>query len=230
MDAMPRPSSVQYLAFGVVASGAIGLTLVQAQMDVSVYRPYLGRVAPAAATITASAVGLIVMAYLMSRSQFVVFDRSSAGESALFIAKTVPLFAAVAIGADLIWRHPEDINVPLPDALFFYPSIGFIVEVFLHALPLALLIVVFGRGAVLPERHFWMMAVAVASIEAVFQALAGRSSPGLAVVTGLALLAFGIVQLFVFRRFGFISMYMFRIAYYALWHVGWGAARLHVLF
>ena len=48
--------------------------------------------------------------------------------------------------------------------------------------------------------------------------------------SGLQLLAFGLVQLYVFRRFGFIPMFVFRLAYYARWHVGWGALRLRLLF
>ncbi len=44
--------------------------------------------------------------------------------------------------------------------------------------------------------------------------------------SGLQLLAFGLVQLYVFRRFGFVSMYAFRLAYYSLWHIAWGAIRL----
>jgi hypothetical protein len=37
-------------------------------------------------------------------------------------------------------------------------------------------------------------------------------------------------QLLIFRRYDFISMYTFRIAYYMLWHVLWGYARLRLLF
>jgi hypothetical protein len=43
------------------------------------------------------------------------------------------------------------------------------------------------------------------------------------------LLAFGLVQLYVFRRFGFASMYSLRLAYYSLWHIAWGTTRLHWL-
>jgi hypothetical protein len=38
------------------------------------------------------------------------------------------------------------------------------------------------------------------------------------------------LQLYVFRRFDFASMYAFRLVYYAYWHILWGVIRLKVLF
>ncbi len=73
------------------------------------------------------------------------------------------------------------------------------------------------------------MAIGVVSIEAIFQVVIA-ASPALKVFTGLHLLVFGAVQLSIFRRFGFVPMYTTRLVYYALWHVAWGWARLHLLF
>ena len=39
-----------------------------------------------------------------------------------------------------------------------------------------------------------------------------------------------VLQLYVFRRFDFASMYSFRLVYYAWWHILWGTIRLSVLF
>ena len=120
-------------------------------------------------------------------------------------------------------------NVPTPDALLFYPAIGLLVEVCLHAVPLAVLVALFARSGIKNDRTFWLMAIAVATLEAGFQLGAATTLPT-AAFSGIQLLTFGLVQLYVFRRFGFMSMYTFRLAYYFMWHIVWGAVRLHWLF
>jgi hypothetical protein len=103
-----------------------------------------------------------------------------------------------------------------------------LVEVCLHAVPVALLIALFAGSGIPSDRTFWLMAIPVAMLEAGFQsATATTAAP--AVFSGLQLLAFGLVQLYVFRRFGFASMYSLRLAYYSLWHIAWGTTRLHWL-
>jgi hypothetical protein len=55
-------------------------------------------------------------------------------------AAIATLFGVWQICADLlVTRFPKDINVPSPQSWLFYPAIGYVVEVFFHALPLALL-------------------------------------------------------------------------------------------
>ena len=44
------------------------------------------------------------------------------------------------------------------------------------------------------------------------------------------LMVFGVAQVWMFWRFGFVWMLGFRLAYYALWHLAWGALRLELLF
>ena len=52
----------------------------------------------------------------------------------------------------------------------------------------------------------------------------------LASFVAVHLVLFGVVQLYIFRRYDFISMNVFRITYYAYWHVAWGYLHLHRLF
>ena len=42
--------------------------------------------------------------------------------------------------------------------------------------------------------------------------------------------AINVCQLYLFRRFGFVSMWTFRVVYYVIWHIMWGHVRLGVLF
>ena len=43
-------------------------------------------------------------------------------------------------------------------------------------------------------------------------------------------LAINAVGLWLFRRYDFVTMFGFRLMYYLVWHVLWGALRLDVLF
>ncbi len=69
------------------------------------------------------------------------------------------------------------------------------------------------------------MAVIEAALQAVF-----ATSVGTSVFSAVQLVVFGLVQVWVFWRFGFVWMRTFRLAYYVLWHLAWGAARLQLLF
>jgi hypothetical protein len=68
-------------------------------------------------------------------------------------------------------------------------------------------------------------------VEPTFQVLFGeRAFTGGAVYTWVHVFAIASLQLFVFRRFDFVSMYSFRLFYYVYWHIVWGVIRLEALF
>lgn len=221
---------VQYAVLGATALVAVVLTVIQTHLDRSVFTPYLGATNPVAVMIVVSALAFVSLAYLRSPGSFeIVGSREDVLAGLRFTAVVVPLFVLAAIGADVLLRYPRGMNVPAPDAFFFYPAIGFLVEVCLHAVPLALLVALFARSGITSDRTFWLLAVLVALLEAGIQT-ATATTAATAVFSGLQLLSFGLVQLYVFRRFGFVSMYVFRLAYYSLWHIAWGTIRLHWLF
>lgn len=222
-------ASVQYAVLGAIALMAVAFSVVQTHIDRSVFERYLGTANPVATMIAVSAVAFVSLSYLRSRGGFEIVSSEGVLAGLRFTALVAPLFALGAIGADVLLRYPRSMNVPAPDAFFFYPAIGFLVEVCLHALPLALLVALFARSGIPTDRTFWLLAITVAALEAGFQA-ATATTAATAVFSGLQLLAFGLVQLYVFRRFGFVSMYAFRLVYYSLWHIAWGAIRLHWLF
>ncbi|HOW83793.1 MAG TPA: hypothetical protein PK573_14620 [Spirochaetota bacterium] len=73
-----------------------------------------------------------------------------------------------------------------------------------------------------------------ALIEPVFQAYGiratGTYSLWVALYVGAHVLVINIIGLWLFRRHGFILMYLFRMIYYFLWHILWGHLRLSILF
>jgi hypothetical protein len=212
---------------GIAIIGVIAtvLAIVAGRAESDAFDPYFGPVPPWTAVVGVSLLALPVLRGLGDRGwDLWGGDRS---EWLLIVAAALAL-AAMAIVADLLLRYPEDMNVPAPASLAFYPTIAWVVEVTFHATPLLGLIVVFGSPDSTADIRFWAMAAAVAAIEAGLQA-AYATTLGTAVFSGVHLLVIGIVQVYVFRRVGFFPMLGFRLVYYAVWHLAWGAARLQLL-
>jgi hypothetical protein len=216
-------------AIAATAAVVLILTTVQARSDPSVFDRYLGRLRPVPVVLGVAAAAFGSLPYLASRGWPVLPGPDPVADALVVSAVAVAVLLVSAIGADLLLRFPAGMNVPLPDALLFYPSVGFVVEICFHAVPLAVLVAVFGGTREPSEAAFWLMVIPIASIEAAFQAaIAERAAT--AAFSFAQLLLFGAVQLYVFARFGFLPMYAFRLVYYLGWHVLWGAARLRLLF
>ena len=214
--------------FGAVSMVAVALTAWQVAVDRTVFDRFLGPVSPVGAMLGAAVVGTLAMAWLQAHSSFSVLGPGSPRSAAAAVACIVPLLALLAVGADVLLRFDEDANVALPDALRFYPAIAVFVEIALHLVPITALVALFGPVTDLGP-SFWRIALPVALVEAVLQA-AYAPSVGTAVFSAAHLVVFGVLQVWMFWRFGFMWMLGFRLAYYALWHIGWGVARLQLLF
>jgi hypothetical protein len=213
----------------VLGLATLALTAIQVRIDPSPYRKYFGDATAIGVIAAATILGFVSLWYLASRDWFESGAASTTGEWTALVAASALLFGAVAVAADVALRFPRDTNVGSPDAFFFYPSMAFAVEVGLHVVPLALAAAVFGRVGPDDGDRFWVLLLAVASFEAILQARASARR-ALAVFSGVHVLAFGLVQLYTFQRFGFVPMYTLRFAYYAVWHIVWGTARLRLIF
>jgi len=136
------------------------------------------------------------------------------------------LVAAVT-AADLLLGFPADINVGLPQALMFYPAMGYIAQLSLHIIPFALILPIaasiFRSWPV--ERRIWLAMGLAATVEAGFQVHAALSE-ALNLFVAMQLILFGIVELVLYRRYDYLSMYLFRLTYYGYWHILWGYLRL----
>jgi hypothetical protein len=151
------------------------------------------------------------------------------------LAASVPFGAAILL-VDRIVVFPADINAPFPTSLSFYPSIGWLAEIVFHVVPFAILL-----GALVPRvradrrrRLIALVIVAVAAIEPAFQLAFSSEAEhfprAAAAYVAAHVFALNLVQFELFRRYGFLSMYALRLGYYCVWHIGWGHARLQILF
>ncbi|MGD2045320.1 MAG: hypothetical protein PVJ80_10320 [Gemmatimonadota bacterium] len=196
------------------------------------FRPYFGTLSPVAVTAAAGGLGALALVYL--RTQGWSFARAV---SARGLSKAVALAAALAIpviAIDLFGAFPRDLNVPAPQSLLFYPAIALVAECVFHAVPVALLWLLFQPLSRRMERPgvLWGGVVLAAFIEPVLQAVwAAPDSPGWATAyVSVHVLIINLMLLYFFRRFGFLAAYGVRTLYYLVWHVAWGALRLPMLF
>lgn len=196
------------------------------------FSPYFLDLPPALGASIACLAGVIALYRLQERHGLCVIRLPQRRQDWLTpIGLAVPFMITVTL-ADLLLGFPADINVGLPTALIFYPAMGFIAELALHVLPFALALEVLKRlfAAWPSSRRVWV-SIGFASLpEAAFQLIGSQSLEGdlptLSLFVFVQLFVFGLVELQLFRRFDFIHMYSFRLAYYGYWHILWAYLRI----
>ncbi|MBY0564411.1 MAG: hypothetical protein K2P58_09505 [Hyphomonadaceae bacterium] len=173
--------------------------------------------APPALCIAGLGVAALVLTPLLKR-------RGWWGAFRLEMLLVVPLlvagFALAITVADRLAGFPPDLNAPLPWSLLYYPAMGFAAQVGLHLVPLAAIVLWAPRFA---QARPWMTMAAASAPEAMLQVMSSESTVAAFVAAHLVL--FGVTELLLLRRYGFIAMYAFRLGYYLYWHILWAAWR-----
>jgi len=215
---------------GVVLSVGI-LTAMSQQLDPSHMQIYFGVISPYLLLVILAAVGGWLTGYLRRFHFGFCHFRFEGFIRAIALAT---LFGVVIIGVEHLVPLDQDINVPYPDSLAFYPAIAFYVEIIFHVIPIALLLYLassFSDWTKLEER-IWLIFIAVAVIEPLFQTILNNTgqSATLTVYVALHIFLINLTQLHLFRKYDFVTMFFFRIIYYLIWHVLWGHFRLEILF
>lgn len=229
-----RDSSRPYLAFGVLSLAAVGggtilLTLSQRAL----FQPYFGPINPVLVIVGVAALGVASLGSLRTRWGFVIFEKKASVQGIAVSATWATLFAMMVIAADLSVGFPEDINAPWPYALLFYPTIAYVVEIVFHTGPLTLVLMILKSRlqTMKAERRMWLGLFFTSLPEPIFQVtFGGNPFSWSGAFLGMHLFAFNLLQLHIFRRCDFVSMYGFRFVYYVHWHIVWGHVRLHFLF
>ena len=216
----------QYVALGALPLAVTGLTGILSLSRGAAFEPYFGGIPPLAAIAAVILAGAASLWFLRSRGWFEIYSTGSFRGTAV-AATVATLFGIVQVFVDLAIRFPRDLNVPPPRSLAFYPVMACVVEVLFHALPLSLLLAVLGS---LPRKVsanvlVWMCFVVVSCLEPILMIRLGFSA-----YVGMFVFVFNLFQLYVFRRYDFLSMFSFRCVYYLEWHVIWGYWRLRLLF
>jgi hypothetical protein len=193
------------------------------------FAPFFGSAPPLVVIGVALVVGAVCLAFVLPREGFEAFAREKVARGSAMAAAIATGFGALIVVIDLVFPLPVDINVPLPRALWFYPVMGLVAEVVFHLVPLSLVLIAMRplSGYLSEGRRAWVAIAAAALIEPAFQAAftTGMTPMGTAVIT-LHVLGINASQLFVFKRFDFVSAFVLRLVYYLWWHIFWGTLRL----
>jgi hypothetical protein len=222
---------VLFAVLGVVAAVATAVLLPSSDRY---FTRFYGATDPVLVAIVASLLGALGIAVLTRRFGFrVLGGRHLALRGVGLSAVLASVMAIAIVVADLVIRYPQNTNVPVPEALAFYPTIGFVAEIIFHVLPLALVLLALAplERRLGRDRVAWLAILVVAISEPTFQVLFdGTALRWGDAYTWIHVFVFALLQLYVFRRFDFVSMYAFRLIYYAYWHIIWGVIRLELLF
>lgn len=226
-----KRATIAYLS---VAAAVFALTAVGCLPAGDFYRKFLGDVSPLIAITGSIIVGFASLVVITRLGWVSVTEGNDTGRVLpLFALAAVPPLVAVVI--DLFVHFPEDMNQSFPASLAFYPSIGFLVEVVFHLVPIAVFLLLL--ECVVPDTRkndaVWEVLLIAALIEPSYQTISMVSGGHpLAVLPAVFvnLLLFNGIQMVLFKRSGFFAMYGSRLVYYAIWHIIWGHLRTGILF
>jgi len=229
--AAERPQFFVYIAISLAVT--LG-TAVLYYYNREIYQPFIGRLNPVLVMALISVLGFFLLAVLLARGWFAIFESQNI-TGWLVAGGLAVLFALAMIFFDSRVVLPPDVNRPFPDSLLFYPTVGFVVEIVFHVLPLTLLLLL--ATALFKNLAFeslvWPCILLVALLEPIFQTWFGFSRPyPVWVFAFVAVHNFllNFTQLALFKRYDFVTMYSFRLVYYIFWHIIWDFIRLRILF
>lgn len=222
----------QFLIYLYLSLSVLSITLILTYIDYDTFSRFLGDINPVLAILITIITGFSIFKFLLSKTQFVIYKKHNL-KTYLIITSIAVIFGIEVIAAD-IWLvdYSADINILFPKSLLFYPSIGYIVEVFFHLLPISLIIIFltsfkkFNINIIV-----WISIIIVSIIEPLYQIwFTDLSSLTTTIYTGIHVFLISIIQLLIFKYLDFITMYLFRLIFYFIWHILWGHFRLDLLF
>ncbi len=223
---------LRYKVFMWLAIGVLILVTIINYFNNTIFQRFFGNINPILIFLLSSVLGLVLLSVLVSKGWFSIYEKRNYRELLYFFKIAFP-FTLIAILVDLIIVFPSDTNINFPMSLLFYPAMGFLVEILFHLLPLSLLIFTstFLLQNISTEKIIWFCFLITATLEPTYQVVYMNASPEWTVIiVWLNLFLFNLAQLFVFKKYDFISMYLVRLFYYLIWHILWGQIRLAWLF
>lgn len=222
----------QYLSFLFIYIIILGQTLILELLKNNYFKRFIGELNPIAAILICGILGGLFLSFLLLKKWFSIYKKENL-KKALSYSWLVVLFVSVSILIDWNILYPKEMNIPFPEALIFYPVIGFFVEIIFHVIPITFLFIfattIFKKTSI--NKLIWVSIILVSTLEPTYQVLFMDFSPIWAIVVlWINLFLFNLTQMLIYKNFDFVSMFLFRIIYYLLWHVIWGYFRLDILF
>jgi len=229
-----NPSFSKRYQFKILAFLSLSIALLGTILylrDSVIYEGILGEMHPLLALQFIIPAYFLLFLYLLSYTPLRIYQNKG-GKAYGLLAGISLVFGLEVIAADLWWaEYPLDLNVAAPDSFLYYPVMGFMAEAVFHLLPLTFFIFILSNMTSWPmNRVLWVSIALTALAEPFFQILAGPESDFTTqVYTGIHVFLFSLAQLWVFKKYDFVSMYLVRLLFYAIWHIGWGELRIEIL-
>lgn len=224
---------LQLLVLVGLSLGIVVLTFIAYLSDRLLFQRFLGRINPLLAIAVIVLLGGILMAILLSRGWFAIY-KTEAPKRFFWSSGLAALMAGIMILVDLKVVFPADLNIPFPQSLLYYPVIDYAVQILFHLLPLSIILI--SLTSLSQNLGFaeliWPCILVVALLEPVLQATSfvRNVSSSTAAYVALHVYVFTVIELWLFKRFDFVTMYSFRLVYYLIWHILWGTFRIGLLF
>jgi len=203
--------------------------------DPFTFQTYLGNLNPLLVIGTLYSISIFALAYFHSQG-WIIFNKEKFFSGLRYSIPLTIGIAFIIILVDLMFPLPQDLNKPFPESLFFYPVMGYVVEVLFHLVPLSLLLLLFSLifQEISKEKRIWVSIFIVSMFEPILQLSFGFSDDYPPIMegysNGLHVFLINYLQLTCFKRYDLFSMFTFRMIYYLFWHILWGYFRLIILF
>lgn len=224
---------LQFLILVAISFGVVTLTGIAYFTDRLVFQKFLGRINPLVASLVIVLIGGVLLTFFLIRGWFTIYMPENP-QRCLWMSGVAALLAGIMVVVDLRIVFPEDLNVAFPNSVFYYPAVAYAAEILFHVVPLFILLFLVTSlfKGISYEAIIWPCIAVIALAEPVFQILPlTEKYPVWAVVfVAFHLWVFNMIQLALFKRYDFVSMYSFRLVYYLIWHIVWGYARTRLLF
>ena len=224
---------VQILTFAAISLVIIVFTGILSILNPLSFQSFLGNFNPLIIMPILAVLGIFIVIFLLMRKWFVVFNRENLKAMFLFYIPAIILpFFSILI--DIFFKYPKEIHKLVPESLFFYPVMGYVAEIVFHMAPLSLLLFTLNLlfKSLNFEKGLWFSISIVSLIEPLFQTTFSPSHFPLwiTIFSAVHLYVFNFLQLYLIKRYDFLSMYSFRLVYYMIWHIIWGSIRINILF
>jgi hypothetical protein len=173
-----------------------------------------------------------VSMYLLVKKDLLFVHKKRDLKSFTISVTLAGLLAILIILVDTKSPFAEDINVLFPESLLFYPVIAFLADILFHIIPLVVtLIISLPFHKLINYKKFTMVLLVItAFIDPIFQIFFSTNETWVIVYMTFHVFFISLYEVFLFRKYGFVSMFLFRLSYYLFWHIIWGYIRLGLLF
>jgi len=203
--------------------------------DSGIFERFIGGISPVMLFILAGTAGWLVLIRLSKRYELDIFIPLNFS-NIRHVLTAVSIFSLFIVLFDLKFPFPEEINILFPASLLFYPAIAFFVEIVFHLIPILIITEALKpfQGKI-QKQNILKIALIIAAVSEplyhVFQMLNDKYyQTGFVIIIGIHILFINLFQVYLYKRYSFLHMYLFRFCYYMVWHVVWGILRLEIMF